>query len=68
MTYRATFLQALKEIRFEPNDPAYLALTSKLELQVRDKSQMEFFDRTFQEQILRIPAYSDLRTKGANSC
>jgi hypothetical protein len=45
MTYRATFLQSLKEIRFEPNELAYLALTSKPELQVRDRLAYRLYRR-----------------------
>ncbi len=45
MTYRKILLDALQEIRFARNELAYLALTSKLELQIRDRLAYQLFRR-----------------------
>ena len=45
MNYRETFVKALAEIQFEPNELAYLALTSKPELQLRDRLGYRLFRR-----------------------
>ena len=47
MTYRGVLLESLREIRFDKNELAYLALGSKPELHLRDRLAYRLYRRGF---------------------